>query len=137
MMAAQVTWSDELLINVAAIDSDHRKLFDLMRDIFTTSSHGADAISRAVGALEKYTREHFAREEESMAKTNYPGLSAQKYEHEHLVFTLESMMYRLMSSGPEAIDADLAKFLTSWLGDHIMNFDLKYAEYLKANNLEG
>ena len=136
-MTAQVAWSDDLLINVSAIDDDHKKLFDLMSDIFTTASHGADAINRAIGALAKYTKEHFAREEASMAKTNYPGLSKQKYEHEHLVFTLESMMDRLMISGPEAIDADLAKFLMSWLGDHIMDFDLKYAEYLKANNMEG
>jgi hemerythrin len=136
-MTAQVAWTDDLLINVPAIDDDHKKLFALMSDIFASATHGSEAINRAIGALSKYTKEHFSREEESMAKTNYPGLSKQQYEHEHLVFQLDTLIERLMVSGPDAVDAGLAQFLMSWLGDHIMDFDLKYAEYLKANNLVG
>ncbi len=130
-MPAQVTWSDDLLINVPAIDDDHKKLFALMGDIFSSASHGADAISRAVGALASYTREHFSREEASMAEAHYPALSDHQYEHEHLVFQLETLINRLMTSGPEAIDGELAKFLTDWLGNHIMKFDVKFASYLR------
>ncbi|WP_245651248.1 bacteriohemerythrin [Paramagnetospirillum marisnigri] len=136
-MVTQIEWSDDLLINVDAIDADHKKLFNLMADIFASASHGADAINRAIGALASYTKEHFSREEESMAGAQYPALEAHKYEHEHLVFQLEGLINRLMVSGAEAIDSELAKFLMNWLGGHIMTFDVKYAAYLRETGQHG
>jgi len=136
-MNTAIAWTDDLLVKVPEIDADHKKLFDLMSEIFKSATHGRDAINKAISDLSSYTKQHFAREEESMAKTQYPGLATQKYEHEHLIFQLDNIIERLLLSGPEAIDADLANFLTSWLGDHIMDYDLKYADYLRANNLSG
>jgi hemerythrin len=136
-MTTQITWSDDLLVKVPAIDDDHKKLFALMNEIFTSASLGADAINRAIGALVTYTKEHFAREEASMTRAEYPGLADHKYAHEHLVFRLDTMINQLLDFGPAAIDAELAKFLRSWLSDHIMSLDIKYAAYLRETGQQG
>jgi hemerythrin len=136
-MPNKIEWSDELLVNVADIDSDHQKLFALMNDIFATAHHGAAAINSAIGALCSYTKEHFASEQESMRRADYPALSAHTYEHEHLVFQLESMINRLMEAGPDAVDEALATFLEEWLTSHILKFDMEYAAYLRKSGQKG
>ncbi|CAA7616209.1 conserved hypothetical protein [Candidatus Terasakiella magnetica] len=136
-MTQQVTWNDDLLVNVSEIDNDHRKLFDLMDGIFSSATHGAAAVNTAIGQLATYTREHFSREQASMARSSYPLLGDHTYEHEHLVFQLESLINRLMVEGPDAVDAELAQFLMSWLGDHIVAWDMKYAAYLRETGHTG
>lgn len=136
-MTDKIEWSNDLLVNVEAIDSDHQKLFALMNAIFSTAHHGAATINSAIGALCNYTKEHFAREQESMRRTNYPALSAHIYEHEHLVFQLETMINRLMEVGPAAVDESLAAFLEEWLTSHILKFDMEYAAYLRESGQKG
>ncbi len=136
-MSNKIEWSDELLLDVAAIDSDHQKLFALMNDLFSTAHHGTSAINSAIGALCSYTKEHFAREQESMRQTNYPALSAHTYEHEYLVFRLESMINRLMETGADAVDGALVSFLEEWLTSHILKFDIEYATYLRQTGQKG
>ncbi|MGE5505059.1 MAG: bacteriohemerythrin [Actinomycetota bacterium] len=133
----KVQWSDDLLLQVDAIDNDHKKLFALINEIFATAHHGPAAINDAIGALWTYTKEHFAREQDSMRRANYPGMDAHAYEHEHLIFQLETLTNRLMDAGPEAIDDGLATFLEEWLTGHILKFDRAYADYLRESGQHG
>jgi hemerythrin len=127
----QVLWSDGLLVNIPAIDEDHKKLFALINTIFASATHGADAINRAIGTLATYTKEHFAREESSMAQAKFPGVADHKFEHEQLVYQLESIIDRLMQAGAAAVDAKLAEFLKEWISQHILVWDVAYATYLR------
>lgn len=130
-MSEPISWSDDLLIGVEAIDSDHKALIGLMNAIFATATHGSAAISNAIGQLTAYTKRHFAAEQEIMAKAGYEGLNAHVYEHEHLIFQLENMIDRLMMMGAEGIDSSLVDLLRAWLVEHIMGFDKKFAEFLR------
>jgi hemerythrin len=133
----RVEWSDDLLVHVEAIDSDHRKLFDLMNGIFANAHHGPAAVNTAVGMLWSYTKEHFAREQDSMRGANYPKLPAHIEEHEHLVFQLENLINQLMDRGPDAVDESLAEFLKNWLCSHILKFDVEYATFLRETGQPG
>jgi hemerythrin len=133
----QVPWSDGLLVNVPAIDEDHKKLFALINTIFASATHGADAINRAIGTLATYTKEHFAREEASMARAKFPSLADHKFEHEQLVYQLESIMDRLMQAGAAAVDAKLADFLKEWISQHILLWDVAYSSYLRKTGEKG
>jgi hemerythrin len=132
-MDAYIPWTDELLTGVEAIDTDHKALICLMNGFFAAAPHGSDAITKAIGELVAYTKHHFAAEQEIMLKAGYEGLKAHSYEHEHLVFRLESLIDRMMMIGVRGVDADLVSLMRSWLVDHIMGFDKKLADFLRTN----
>jgi hemerythrin len=136
-MSEQIIWSDDLLVGVEAIDSDHKKLFELMNRLLASPTHGESAISQAIGDLSSYTKRHFTEEVASMDRTAYPERDAHAYEHEHLIFQLENIMDRLMMAGAAAIDSELSRLLKDWLCNHIMTFDVKYAAFLRESGQTG
>ncbi|MBF0323583.1 bacteriohemerythrin [Magnetospirillum moscoviense] len=131
-MGEHISWTDDLLTGVDAIDNDHKALIALMNAIFASTSHGPEAISSAIGELTSYTKHHFAAEQVIMEKAGYTGLSDHIYEHEHLVFQLERMIDGLMRMGAAGVDAELVRILRGWLVDHILGFDMKFAEFLRG-----
>ncbi|ARJ67373.1 hemerythrin [Magnetospirillum sp. ME-1] len=136
-MAEHISWSDDLLVGVEAIDSDHKKLFELMNRLLASPTHGATAVSQAIGDLSSYTKRHFAAEIASMERSAYPERSAHAYEHDHLIFQLENIIDRLMISGADAVDGELSNLLRDWLCNHIMTFDVKYAAFLRESGQTG
>ncbi len=136
-MSEHISWSDDLLVGVEAIDSDHRKLFGLMNQLLASPTHGDAAVNQAIGDLSSYTKRHFTAEIESMKRTAYPEQAAHAYEHEHLIFQLENIIDRLMMSGAAAVDSGLSNLLRDWLCNHIMTFDVKYAAFLRESGQTG
>lgn len=132
-MADRLPWSDELLTHVEGIDKDHKKLFALANTIFTEAAHGKEAVNKAIGDLWAYTKEHFGREEESMARHGYPHLAAHRAEHQDLIAQLDYLTDRLVSKGTEAVDDGIVDFLAAWLQTHIMGSDKRFADYLRAS----
>ena len=136
-MPEAIAWSDDLLVKVPAIDDDHKRLFALMNEMLASTPLRAEAINRAVEDLCRYTTFHFAREQEGMARSDYPDLETHTSEHGRLVLQLEHLIGRMMTAGPAAIDSELARFLQSCFTDHIMDWDMKYADYLRSGGKTG
>lgn len=133
----KIEWSDDLLLNMEAEDDDHREMFALMNQIFSTARLGADMVTQAVADLCLFTREHFAREEHRMERTGYPGRDAHRYDHEYLIFQLDVLIERLMISGPDHVAEELVDLLRRWLCDHILTVDAAFAEFLREKVREG
>jgi hemerythrin len=131
-MAVTLSWSDELLVNVPAIDSDHRTLFILMGEIVYLLRHDMDTANKKLAELSLRGKEHAVREEESMRKTKYPLLSEHRYMHKYMMYRLKSLTERMAKSDFMPSKSDFSKFMLSWLGGHIQKWDLKYALYLQG-----
>lgn len=127
----KIEWSDDLLLHVQREDDDHREMFALMNQIFSAAPLGADLVTQAVADLCLFTREHFAREQDSMEQAGYPGRDDHRYEHEYLIFQLDALIERLMVSGPDYVADELVDLLQRWLCDHILTCDAAFAEYLR------
>lgn len=127
----KIEWSNDLLLQMEAEDDDHREMFTLMNQIFTTARLGADMVTQTVADLCLFTREHFAREQHSMERAGYPGRDVHRYEHEYLIFQLDALIERLMLSGPDHVAEDLVDLLKRWLCDHILTCDAAFAEFLR------
>jgi hemerythrin len=132
----KIEWSDDLLLNIEQEDEDHRELFALMNQIFTAAQLGADMVTQAVADLRLFTREHFTREQASMEQTGYPGRDDHRYDHEYLIFQLDVLADRLMSSGPDRVADELVDLLKRWLCDHILTCDAAFAEFLRERARE-
>ena len=132
-MDSKIIFTDDLLVNMEWIDQDHRELYRITNELFSAVEMGKVAVSSVLGTLWSFTREHFAREEESMKQCNYDAFDVHKKDHGFLIFQLEELTGRLFISDYPVVDNDTTEFLTSWLRLHIRGFDRSLALYLSRN----
>ena len=127
-------WDESYSIGIPSVDEEHKKLLAMVNR-FLKALHTKDekkTIALTFDNLIEYTEEHFANEEVLMAKHKYPGLKEHKKEHKEL-----AMQVVEMNKDKEYIFPDtIADFLISWLTNHILSSDKKYAEYIESKEKE-
>jgi hemerythrin len=124
-----IPWDESYRVGVPVIDEDHRKLFALINELFAAiaAGAGADQVAAAFEDLVLYTRVHFGREEQFMAKAGYPGLAVHKAAHERLVARVLEFYRRHLAGGETAgIEEEARRFLTTWLVSHVLEEDMDY-----------
>ena len=128
-----ITWSDQLSVGVASIDSQHRKLIDLINDLHAAmaSGRGAETLGRTFNGLVDYTLSHFSYEESLMRQTAFPGLEAHRAEHAKLIDTVQNLRQD-WRSGKVAMSVEIMQFLKDWLSSHIGGMDKQYGPHLTA-----
>lgn len=132
---ARFSFNDDLYTGSSLIDSDHRKLVDLVNALFQSMQNGEgnERVSKSMNALIAYTREHFAREEAEMARIRYVAMLAHMAEHSKLLRQLIELM-ELLDSGGRMNTPAVADFLSEWLHDHILTKDMQLAAALKQHS---
>jgi hemerythrin len=134
-----VAWNDQLAIGIKAVDDDHQKLISLMNNLQTAIDYptGEPFERQALDELVAYTKYHFQREEEMMAKNGYPDFVMHKAEHEAMVIRVGELLAAYEDPRTrEATVIQLADFLKGWLVHHIMGSDHRYAPYLKGKGVQ-
>lgn len=125
---ACMKWSAELSVNVPLLDEQHRRLFAMINDLDEAMAkrQGRSVLGALLTRLIGYTASHFKAEEEYMAKAGYAGLSRHKQEHHELIVRTQQLK-KDFEAGKVTITLDVMKFLDSWLVNHILGSDRKYA----------
>jgi len=128
-----IDWTDQLSVGVPSIDSQHRKLIDLINDLHAAmaAGRGAELLGKTFKGLVHYTLSHFAYEEQLMRQTAFPGLEAHRAEHTRLVDTVQKLQQD-WRSGKVAISMEMLWFLKDWVGGHIVGMDKKYGPHVTA-----
>jgi len=128
-------WSDNLSVGVKASDDDHKKLIEMLNSLYEgmKNGQGKEVVGKVLDDLVRYTKFHFAREEEFFAKTGYPAVEHKK-EHAELVKQAETLQSR-HKSGEVALSVETLIFLKDWLTNHIQGTDKKYSSHLNANGI--
>jgi len=127
-------WDDAYSLGIPLLDREHKKLLNLV-NTFLSSIHTKDeqsAIILTFDNLLKYTNEHFKNEEAFMKEHNYPDLK----EHKKIHSKLTKQVIQLNENKKYVFSDNIADFLISWLTDHILGTDKKYAEYILAREPE-
>ena len=94
---------------------------------------GRDFVGETLDELVRYTRYHFAREEEFFERTGYPA-DDHKREHRALVEQVVTLQSRY-KAGETALAIETLDILKDWLGFHIKGTDTKYASHLNAKGI--
>jgi len=86
----QIKWKDEYSVNIAEIDKQHKKLFELAERVYTMANldddyDDYDEIMDVLKELKDYTVYHFGYEEQLMDKYGYERTEAHKIEHHFVV----------------------------------------------------
>ena len=124
------------LVAVEFMNHDHHEAADLinvLEERLVADPIDTEAVGAALRAFLDHTREHFAREEQEMLRTQFPIYPVHKAEHDR---TLEDMD---VVWGDWVADQDAEKLLAwvrgplpEWLVEHIQTMDTVTAQYIAA-----
>ena len=125
-------WDPALETGNERIDTQHKDLFQLANALEACVRDDAcrDVVGDAVFRLVDHVVEHFRDEEALMIACHYPDLETHRTEHKTLAEqTIAFTVHTLEGDAPRV--AELALVVSSWLREHILDFDRRLAEYLR------
>jgi hemerythrin len=128
-------WKDEYQVNIAEIDAQHRRLVELLNELYDAmrAGKGKEITGRVLGELIDYTKKHFAAEEKLLQDNAYPAFLAHLSEHTRLTSKVLEFQKEFNTGG--TISVQLSMFLKEWLINHIQGVDKKYSPYLISRGI--
>lgn len=127
-------WTEKLSVGVPRFDAEHRRLVDMVNDLFDAvqSGRGREALGNILDDLIIYTETHFTNEEAALRDCGFPDLEAHLEEH-HLLTDQVRDIRRKYLSGPSAtLSMEVMNFLKNWLIKHIQGSDRRYTSFMKG-----
>ena len=127
-----ITWGPKLEIGIGIIDSQHRRLVDLINELHEAiqEGRGADLVGKTLNGLIDYTHTHFTTEQELLKEHNYEDYKL--HCREHRIFTDQIEIYRdRLDAGSLRISADVMEYMRGWMLTHIGSSDRAYMKTLK------
>ena len=132
-----IEWNDSFSANVQMIDSQHKKLFQIMNDLGAamSSGKGKEAIEQTLASLFDYTKYHFDAEERHMRLHNYSDMEKHMKIHEEFIDKIMDLKKKLKIGGC-ALTVETMHFISSWLREHIMIKDKEFGLFLNSKGVE-
>lgn len=131
-----ITWKDSFSVGVPSIDDQHRKLVEMINNLYNEFYKGItdDFLQNLIKELEKYTVYHFSYEEKFMKLYSYDGYKEHKGEHDQFIEQIQGFKTTVSKDNKTAV-IDFATFLKNWLLKHIMGTDKKYTKLFSEKEL--
>lgn len=129
---AFIEWSEKFLTGVKEADEQHRKLVELINELYKAMKQGKgrEVLDKILDELVKYADYHFSTEETLMSKYGFPELAAHKKEHENFKVKIKEFLEK-KAKGEVTLSIEVMNFLKEWLVKHIMGTDKKYGPFLQ------
>jgi hemerythrin len=128
-----IKWNEYYSVKVDEIDNQHKKLIDLINQMFDAmkAGKGKEVMGDVLSELVEYTKYHFATEEGLLRQAGYPELKEHHMIHEELTRRTNNLKTEF-DKGNDPVTMDVMLFLSNWLNVHILEVDKRYVEYLTA-----
>jgi hemerythrin-like metal-binding protein len=129
---ALITWGPTLEVGIGIIDSQHRRLVDLINQLDTAQEEGRgnEVVGETLKGLIDYTHTHFRTEEELLEKHSYEDYDLHLREHKIFTDQIEIYLDRF-NAGSLRISGNVMAYMRSWLLTHIGSSDRAYTRTLK------
>ncbi len=128
-----IRWTSALELPNDEVNEQHRELvarLNAFHAALTDGESGGEDPAAILAFLVQYVGQHFAREEELMAGTDYPHSEDHKAEHRRLREQVQERSQAFIDG--KAIDGnDLLELLKRWLVQHILGWDAEMATHLR------
>jgi hemerythrin len=133
---AHFDWKDEYSVKIAAIDLQHKRLVNMINDLFEAmqAGRGSAKIGSVLDGLVSYARTHFTTEENLLREHGYPELEAHIKTHQNFTAKIADMQ-RQFKEGRLTSALTISNFLKDWLVNHIVGTDRHYADFLVGKGL--
>ncbi len=134
---AFMTWKDDFAVNILEVDTQHKKLLELLNRLFDAMKvgKGRDVLGTTLKELIDYTVYHFGTEERMFKQFGYPDFAKHKKEHDALTNKAVELK-QAFDSGKQTITVEVMTFLKDWLNVHILQEDKKFGPFLKSKGVK-
>ena len=92
MIKEYVSWSNSYSLGIKVIDDQHKKLLDIVNDLYNHSNDNPDEegeyFKSVIGQAVEYIKTHFAEEEKFMIATKFPDYDHHKKAHNSFVLSV-------------------------------------------------
>jgi hemerythrin len=132
----KIIWHDGFSVGVAKLDSQHRKLVDMINNMIENplAETRSETIGDILTEMTNYAIHHFKTEEELLSIHNYPRIDAQKQMHKE--FRIKTVAFCFQTTaGIETVPENVFNFLRDWLVNHILEEDMKYSEFFNEKGV--
>jgi hemerythrin len=124
---------EEYAVGVDIIDNQHKYLFSLVSEIYTTIiKNDKENLKLILMKLIYHTNLHFKTEIEYLLENgaDTKEIVSHLNEHYNITNTLHEKVERYFLYG-EDIMIDLALFINNWISDHIIEYDVEIFRKIK------
>ncbi|MBN2704453.1 MAG: bacteriohemerythrin [Pontiellaceae bacterium] len=128
MKRYRIAWNDKLMIGCEVVDSQHKKLVELIGSI---PEYETDRDVEALTETLQYVSTHFSDEEKFMEEIGYPELKHHQNIHKKLTRILLSYKKEYDDSAKDMYS--FKQFMFHWVRDHIMDEDRKIGLFAQTN----
>jgi len=143
-----VTWSERYEVGLGFIDEQHRKIIDIINDLYRSlydfdtgaseaekEKEKAEGIKKSLREGVEYVKVHFSNEENVMRKLEYPQYAEHKARHEEFARRLLQDVMRF-EAGDKRVGMQLVVYLRDWLLEHIAVVDKYLAMYARSKGMQ-
>jgi hemerythrin len=133
---AYFDWKAEYSVNVAMIDKQHKRLVELLNQLYDAmrDGKGNEVVGKVLDELVDYTKKHLGDEERLLQSNGYPAFVGHKAEHVRI--TAQVLEYQKQyKDGNVGISVKLGNFIKDWLIVHIQTVDKKYSSFLNGKGI--
>ncbi len=125
-----IEWNQDLSIGMKDIDNQHKKLINLINELYDALIQGKEkeVLDKILKELIDYAHYHFKTEEDLMDEKNYFETAIHKRAHQ---FFKEKITDLIKRKKEDYVSLELFKFLKNWLINHILIMDKKFGYFLK------
>jgi len=121
-------WKNRYNIGVELVDTEHKKLFDLLTELSDDVSAGEKEkgeLDVALESLLEYANHHFIHEEELMEKSRIDPrhIKRQQMEHKSFFYDIEKLRQHSVDDKIKDRYERLLQFVMSWLVFHTLRTD--------------
>lgn len=139
MLFNKLVWYDNYASNIAAIDEQHKQLFEGFNKFYSEINQGhfdKDTIDKFIDVLDFYTTTHFDTEEKMMMEENYPNYKEHKKRHKFFKSIYEEIKDNkfFRHSAAHLFSLHLATTAAEWWESHIVTYDKELTDFLKGLN---
>ena len=134
---ALIQWDSSLSIDVAVVDTQHKKLVEIINGLHEAMVQGKakEVVGKVLNELITYTKTHFSMEEKYFAQFGYADTVAHKKEHADFIQKVADFKEKF-DTGKMGVSLEIMTFLSDWLRKHIKGTDKKYVQLFHAKGLK-
>ncbi len=129
-------WSDRYSVQIVEIDEQHKKLINLINEMYDAmqDGKGREIIDTVIDEFVDYTVYHFNAEERLLRQHGYPNYDDHKEMHDHIAKKARDLKKNL-DKGNKPSNIDVMLLMTNWLNTHILEEDRKYVPHIASKEI--
>lgn len=132
-----IKWSEQLELGLPEIDRQHRRIAEILNDIFRealSDKPDRERLRLLVRGLRTHIRNHFGAEERMLWVYGHPEAEGHHHQHQRYFRTLEDWCLDVELGRP--CTRESFRFMRDWLLYHILKSDKPLIPFLKQHKLD-